>query len=139
MATKFVLDGAEVQHLLVGETGPVVRYLMARGLIVQEAAKRQVGVDTGDLRDSIVKRFAMEGGQPAVWVGVPTGSRASGYALLHHEGTAPHEIWPKKPGGVLAFTPRGSDTVVFASMVHHPGTKPNRYLTDNLPLAVGEA
>jgi len=59
------------------------------------------------------------------------------------EGTKPHIIQPKKPGGILAFpsvfkpktSPRrlpsqpggSSGETVFAKLVHHPGTEPRNY------------
>jgi len=47
------------------------------------------------------------------------------YGLFVREGTAAHVIRPRK-ARVLRFTlPDGS--VVFARVVHHPGTKPNPY------------
>ncbi len=43
-------------------------------------------------------------------------------------GTRAHKIRPKKPGGVLVFTPKGGSGKVFARVVNHPGTKPNDFL-----------
>ncbi len=40
-------------------------------------------------------------------------------------GTRPHEIRPKKAGGVLVFM--GRNGMVFARKVNHPGTKANPY------------
>lgn len=58
------------------------------------------------------------------------GSRLS-YAKDHHEGTKPRIIIPEKRR-TLRFFSKG---VVFHSkLVKHPGTKPNKYLTDNLRL-----
>ena len=56
---------------------------------------------------------------------------AMNYALLHHEGSKPHMIKPDR-AQVLRFTSRGR--VMYAHSVMHPGTKPNRYLADNLGL-----
>lgn len=41
-------------------------------------------------------------------------------------GTRPHEIRPRRRGGTLRFTTGGR--VVYARVVHHPGTQPNRFL-----------
>jgi hypothetical protein len=54
------------------------------------------------------------------------------YALLHHEGTRPHLIRPNPPNRVLRFVSKG--TLVMTGLVRHPGTRPNRYLTDSLKL-----
>jgi hypothetical protein len=45
------------------------------------------------------------------------------------KGTRPHVIRPRYRK-VLKFTTRG--TTVFAKVVHHPGTKPNDFLTKAL-------
>jgi hypothetical protein len=94
-----------------------------RGRNVLSAAKRQVGVDTGDLRSSLTS--SIKYGSPIV---VRIGS-ANKIALMHHEGTKPHEITPKR-AKVLRFNQNGM--VRYAMRVWHPGTKPNRFLTDNL-------
>jgi hypothetical protein len=49
--------------------------------------------------------------------------------LMHHQGTRPHIIVPRR-AQTLRFYSRGR--IVYSKLVHHPGTKPNRYLTDNL-------
>lgn len=58
------------------------------------------------------------------------------YALYHHEGTAPHVIKPKRPGGVLRFWWGRVGAIVYRRSVRHPGTKPNPYLTRWLREAV---
>lgn len=52
------------------------------------------------------------------------------------EGTRPHVIRPRKPGGVLRFGGAGG-TVVFATVVHHPGTKANPFAEQAARAAVG--
>lgn len=63
------------------------------------------------------------------------GSKANplGIVMVDHpaasfvlNGTAPHEIRPKRSGGRLRFTV--GNRVVFARSVQHPGTKPNNFL-----------
>ena len=63
------------------------------------------------------------------------GSKANplGIVMVDHpaasyvmNGTRPHEIRPRRPGGVLRFTTGGR--TVFARRVDHPGTKPNPFL-----------
>jgi hypothetical protein len=113
-----------------GYDGPVGRDLLARGRRVQYAAQRQVGVRTDRLRQSIrVAWFRTARGD----LGVRVGSNIN-YALMHHTGTRPHVIRPRH-AKMLRFVNK-SGMIVFAKVVHHPGTRPNRYLSDNLPLAV---
>lgn len=45
-------------------------------------------------------------------------------------GTAPHQIWPRKPGGVLRF--RRGASIVYASHVNHPGTMANDFMMRGL-------
>lgn len=110
--------------------GPVGRDLLRRGRLVQAAARRQADDHTGRLDHSIrVTRFTRAGGDQSVRVGSDLS-----YAYMHHQGTEPHIIRPKNAKVVRWVDDAG--IVHFAPVVHHPGTKPNRYLADNLPLAV---
>ena len=60
------------------------------------------------------------------------------YSLWVHEGTRPHEIRPKSigykghPGGL------GNKKLGFGvyNLVHHPGTKPNRFMTRSVQKAM---
>lgn len=120
-----------LHELLRSQGGAVGRHLTVRGTQIQERAKQQVGYSDnpepghGHLRDTIVKRFGSSvNGELSLFIGSD-----HPIALLHHEGTSPHEIVPKD-ATVLRFTVGG--TVIFATRVSHPGTKPNRYLTDAL-------
>lgn len=127
---KVMWDGAAIAELLRGPQGPVALHLQERGTVIQIAARVQVGKQTHRLENSIVKRMVDQGEDIGIMVGCDTVP----YALLHHEGTEPHVILPKKPGGVLVFTVNG--TKVFTTKVNHPGTKPNPYLSDHLHLAI---
>ena len=95
---------------------------------VRDAAKRQVGVRTGRLKRSIrvYKHNRTAFGQTLrIGTAVP-------YAIYHHEGTRPRTIYPNKKQ-VLKFksgTVIGGD--IFARSVHHRGTRPNRFLKDNI-------
>jgi hypothetical protein len=114
-----------IQFELRGKYGMVDRHLHKIGNRIQQRAKRQVKVKTGKLRASIRMRHETQRGERAVRVGAYTR-----YALMHHRGTRPHIITPNKPGGNLVFM-RGS-RIVYTKIVNHPGTRPNRYLTDQL-------
>lgn len=118
----------ELDRFLNRPSGDVGRYLKRRGKLIQSAAKRQVGKKTGALRASIHMRHHRDARGQYVWVG-----STLPYALMHHEGTRPHMIFPKGPHR-LVFATRGR--LVFAHAVAHPGTLPNKYLSDNLRLAL---
>ena len=104
--------------------GMVGRHLAKKGKRLEVLAKAQVGVRTGALRASIHMRHSRDPRGQYVMVG----SRLN-YALMHHEGTKPHLIVADK-AKVLRFV-KGS-SIVYAHSVMHPGTKANRYLSDNL-------
>lgn len=127
--------------MLRGPTGPVTRHVIERATVVQMAAKAQAPRRTGCLQDSIVKR--VEDSPLGVIVRIvadttPCSPTRTSYAYWVHEGTEPHTISAKN-GKVLAFFwhdgPDGPGTYFFRE-VHHPGTTANRFLTDNLALAV---
>jgi hypothetical protein len=133
-----VLHPQAVNELLRGETGPVVRYLFVAGEIVRQEAKRLVGYSQPDpvprrkprsgphLRDTIVKRLVSTSSGPTMQVG-----SESKVALWHHEGTQAHTIVPRRAARLVFYSPRAG-RVIFAKIVHHPGTKPNRFLTNAL-------
>jgi hypothetical protein len=102
------------------------RYLAKKGLLITAAAQRQVGVKTGALRASIHMRHFRDTRGQYVRIG-----SSLPYARLHHEGTRPHLITPNSKQ-VLKFVTRGQ--LVITHLVRHPGTRPNRYLSDNLRL-----
>lgn len=105
--------------------GMVGRHLHKIGNRIVEGAKRQVGVKTGDLRKSIKLQHIVFREGAAIKVGSNLH-----YAHAHHEGTKPHIITPNPPNKVLVFS-KGS-RIVHAQVVKHPGTQPNRYLSDQL-------
>lgn len=141
-----LIDPVKLADLMRSPSGPVVRLLLEDGELVKTEAQRLVGVhkpDPGDpmagrrarrpgtLRDSIVKRLAEYGGGVAVLVGSD-----DPIALWHHEGTVPHIITPRvRPA--LVFYSAKVGRVVRTLMVHHRGTKPNRFLVDALRVLAG--
>ena len=117
----------KIDNLLNSPRGEVGRELYKRAKKVQYAAKRQVGVRTGRLKRSIRiydHRRTTSGQIMYIGSSVP-------YALMHHEGAKKHVITPNKRS-YLKF--RQGAVFVFRKRVLHPGTRPNRYLTDNLYL-----
>lgn len=122
----FVENKPAIDYMLKSPYGDVGMYMRRGAIVVQNAARAQVGVGTGRLKASI--GYKQE--RTALGQKVTIGSSLS-HALLHHEGTKPHVI-TAKPGGMLRFT-RGS-RVVYRQAVVHPSTRPNPYLTRSLPL-----
>jgi hypothetical protein len=118
---KPVLD-----HFLNSPSGDVGGYMRSVGLRITAAAKAQVGVRTGALRASIHMRHFRDTRGQYVRIG-----SSHPYARMHHDGTDPHLITPNK-AQKLRFVSKGF--LVYTHLVRHPGTKPNRYLTDNLKL-----
>lgn len=128
--TVVVLNPAAVNLMLNGDTGPVVRDLFVRGERVKVRAVQLCPKKTGNLAAHHVKRLTKVANKPVMLVGV----ESVPYALFVHEGTRPHDIRPKN-ASVLAFTARDG-TQVFTKLVHHPGTKPQRWLAKALPAAL---
>lgn len=118
---------ADILKLVNDPRGPVIPHLRRIGRVIVAAARRQVGKDTGELARSIHYDLHRYGGLPEVWIGT-----YNSIAYLHHEGTRPHAISARNKT-FLRYSSRGR--IVYARTVMHPGTKPNRYLTDNLYLA----
>lgn len=115
---------AALRKELQSPSGIVWKWLRRRGEFAVSAAKRQVGVRTGALRQSIhMKQLANATGQ-YLWIG-----SKKNYAYLHHEGSRPHFIVPTK-AEVLRFS--SGSRVIYSRRVLHPGTRPNRYLSDQL-------
>lgn len=122
------IDPDRLAAFVASGGGPIMADLSRRGSNVQAGARRQVGKVTRRLERSIVKRPGVDGRGPFVLVvaeGVP-------YGVWHHEGTEPHRI-RARPGRVLSWVSGGERR--FATSVSHPGTRPNRFLTDNVRLA----
>jgi len=121
---KFVLDRKAYEELTTSPNGMVGKHLRKKAMILQSLAQKQVGVDTGALRKSISYRVARDGMGLVATVGAN-----NRIALMHHNGTRPHIIMPRR-AQTLRFYSHGR--IVYSTLVHHPGTKPNKYLTDNL-------
>jgi len=119
-----------VDRLWTGDDSMVVKDLRSRGRKVQTGAKIQVGRSSGRLARSIdIGPTEYVGGSPQITIGSDLT-----YALLVHQGTRRHVIKPRNSRSVLKFPGRGG--FVYARVVIHPGTRPNRYLLDNLRRAV---
>lgn len=105
--------------------GGLWRTLERQGNLAMRGAKASVGVNTGALRRSIrMNHYGNRTGQKLV---ITAGKK---YALMHHEGTRAHTITPKDTGGVIVFSSKSK--VVRTTVVHHPGTRANKFLSSQL-------
>lgn len=138
--TYVTIDPRKLADYMRSTNGPVMREMLEKGEKVKREAQRLVGVyqppdaysaanrqrRPGTLRDSIVKRIADVNGDPAVIVGSD-----DPIALWHHEGTQPHTIAARRKPRLVFYWPRVGHVVSFRR-VNHPGTQPNRFLTNAL-------
>lgn len=129
MASKFVPRQPQFGIMLNNPVGMVGRHMKIAARRVQYAAQRQVGVKTAKLMMSIK---AVNHKRTPTGQSIQVGSDVS-YALIHHEGSRPHVILPNR-APALVFPYRGR--IIRTNRVNHPGTKPNRYLSDNLGYAI---
>lgn len=135
---RIVVDGDLVRRYFADAGGDVVRFMVQQGELVKLEAQRLVGVyqpppagptrarRPGTLRDSIVKRFHTTGDGVVVEVG-----SEDPIALIHHEGTEPHTITARN-APMLVFWSERAGAVISVRQVQHPGTQPNRFLTEAL-------
>lgn len=125
---RFVVRREGMNYVLRHPDGPVGRDLKRRARKLQGLARKQVGVKSGALRRSISYKVVSRGSGLVAVIG-----SNNKIALMHHNGTRPHMIAARR-ASTLRFYSRGR--IVYAKVVHHPGTRPNRYLTDNLSKVV---
>lgn len=138
-----LIDPAKLAELMRSPSGPVVRALIEDAELVKIEAQRLVGVSRpdpvprrkprrpGTLRDSIVKRVAWDNEGVVILVGSD-----DPIALYHHEGTQPHPIEPKDAEFLVFYWPV-TGRVMYLKRVQHPGTRPNRFLTNALRVLAG--
>jgi len=124
MATFEKFD-AEWNHLLRGKGGMVFNHIDTLTQRLRRLARRQVGKDTMKLYNSI--KASTKAGTRGGPIGTVTAD--SKIAMMHHNGTRAHIITPRR-STTLRFPVRGK--MVYTKLVHHPGTKPNRFLTEPL-------
>lgn len=112
------IDQADLRRAIRGAS---LRELENTGRRVVNRAKILCPVDTGRLRASI------KGKASRTWTLRPqyTVSSNVDYAPMVHDGTRPHVIRPRTKQA-LKFTIGGQ--VVFARVVHHPGTRARPFL-----------
>lgn len=129
-----VIDESRFRYTFNSHEGPVGRDLARRCRKLQTLAITQAGFDTGVLASSIdVVNIRDSDGDIGALVGAnPAMGSEIGYALWHHEGTQPHHIYPRNAKALRFPDRRRGGTIVYRSSVFHPGTKPNKYLTQFL-------
>lgn len=123
--TKVVIYKPILNFELNDPKGLVGQYMHRLGRDIVTDAKSQVGYKTGRLRKSINMQHTRDTKGQQLRIGSPLS-----YALAHHEGTRPHIILPKPPARIITF--RAGAALIRTDMVRHPGTNPNRYLSDQL-------
>lgn len=120
----FVPNKVGLDYTLKNPYGTTGMFLRDKAGKVLAAARLQVGVKTGLLKLSLHYTLERASTGQTLRIGSPLN-----YAAAHHEGTRPHRISGRN-GGMLRFT-QGT-RVVYTRAVMHPGTRPNKYLADNL-------
>lgn len=127
VSTSFNLDRGRIERMLRLPGGIVHRNMERRVRRVEtEAINRAPGSVGQGIRVSIQR------GPGGEFRGVIRSTHPASIYLVN--GTRPHMIFPRRPGGVLRFTVGGR--VVYARYVSHPGTQPNNWLRDALRAAL---
>lgn len=127
VSTSFALDRTRIERMLRLPGGLVYRNMERRMRRVEAEAIRRA---PGSMKQGI--RVRIERGPGGEFRGRVTSTHPASIYVLN--GTRPHMIFPRRPGGVLRFTVGGR--VVYARFVNHPGTKPNNWLGDSLRAAL---
>lgn len=119
------VDDAAIYMYCNADDMPVQRDLRKRADRVLIAAKARAPVKSGRLKESLHLKHEPGAGGNMQW---RIGSSVN-YALMVHEGTRPHLIHPSLRR-TLRF--REGGRTIYATVVHHPGTRPHRFLTEAL-------
>ncbi len=117
------LNERGIASLYNGRNSPVGKHVNQKANEALKLSKVYVGVKSRTLKRSLRKSPVFKTFY-GLKIEVGTGIR---YSLLHHNGTRPHTITPKRPGYPLRFQVDGK--TIYAYKVNHPGTKPNPYLS----------
>lgn len=124
----FVKDPVGWKEFTSSKKSPIYKDIDSRGRRLHNLAVRQVGKKTGRLAARMTTRTTVD----LLGIVNTTGSDDP-ISLIHHNGSRAHVIRPRR-ARALRFVQNGR--VRYAQRVWHPGTKPNRYLTDNLPKVI---
>lgn len=121
---QFVKDPAGWDEAFYSVTGVVGEHMTHLVTDVYLLSVKQVGKKTWALARSITYKVTRDAKGLYGLIGSD-----NDIAYIHHEGSKGHIIVPRTKS-TLRFSQNGK--IVYRKMVHHPGTKPNRYLTDPL-------
>lgn len=129
---RYTFNERALRQLLQSPSAGVARDLLRRGTRVQTYARREVKVDTGRLRSSIVVLLGTYSGNELV---ARIGTNVK-YARFVHDGTGIYgprhrEI---RPGKVMMFRVRGQSNPVFT--MKSVGQRPSKFLSDALHAAL---
>lgn len=118
MPASVSIDRSRFQRLLSAVGGPGERLLRRKAERVADLARRYAtphgtmaaGIVVGPYQDKQIKVISTH--------------PATRYV---HDGTQPHQIRPRRAGGMLRFEVGGR--IVFARVVNHPGYRGDDFLT----------
>lgn len=127
VSTSFALDRTRIERLLRLPGGMVYRNMERRVRRAEAEAIRRAPGSMGTTIRSQIRR-----GPGGEFRGVISVRHPASIFVVN--GTRPHLIYPRRPGGVLRFTVGGQ--VVYARFVSHPGNKPNDFLRQALRAAL---
>jgi hypothetical protein len=122
VTTTVHIDHAAIQRLLTSPDGIVGRDILRRTLRVHRRARELAPVRRGTLRRSIFYRLESDSRGVVGYVG-----SALPYALVVHQGSRPHMIYPRARRAL--YWPRAAHPVL---RVRHPGTRGRPYLVEAL-------
>lgn len=137
-AVTWVWNEPEVFWLLKSYEGPVGLHIAKLARRCTRTAKQNANVSpAGDVEAGrppgyMRARIRWDRGRDVIGVYADISSPArtardnAPYGLFVEVGTRAHVIRPKRPNGWLRFMVDGR--IVFAKIVHHPGTRPYAYL-----------
>ncbi|WP_297451676.1 hypothetical protein [uncultured Corynebacterium sp.] len=127
MSSEFTINYGEMNAVLQHETTLLVRKAQRATL---NQAKVTSPVDTGALRNSHTQgAITYSNGRATSDI-----EASADYSLAVHEGSRPHVIRPRR-AKVLAW--RGTNGMVFARSVNHPGAKKRPWLLNALKTGAG--
>lgn len=124
MAVYTKINQGEIDFIIANPQGAVGKTIKKRADRVVLAAKAQVGVRTGRLKRSIKTYDHVQVGRTIQSLKI--GSDVY-YGYWHHEGTRPGHY---KRKNIISAPGRGARTMKHRGF--HRGTRPNRFLSDNV-------
>lgn len=132
LAVVVTLQVTPAQLAALGSPGgPINRHWLQLMADIDATAKRKlsnvrVKVRTGNLRSSQQMPVVTVRGGRILGIAENTAS----YARAVHDGTAPHDILPRRGRFLTGWTYQGAP--VFTPRVHHPGTQGRPWLTESV-------